>query len=115
MARSSPWWGGTCSPPQPTSGCCTGPLPMMREGDHDADLAQTRGHRDRGRDEGFGRFWYNFIIGDDWTVAAAVAGRARGDLAAAHRGRRRRVVAAAPGCGGRDRGEPSARQAASGP
>ena len=21
----------------------------------------------------FGRFWYRFIIGDDWTVAAAVA------------------------------------------
>ena len=23
--------------------------------------------------EAFGRFWYGFIIGDDWTVAAAVA------------------------------------------
>ncbi len=22
---------------------------------------------------GFGRFWYRFIIGDDWTVAATVA------------------------------------------
>jgi hypothetical protein len=22
---------------------------------------------------GFGRFWYRFIIGDDWTAAAAVA------------------------------------------
>jgi hypothetical protein len=22
---------------------------------------------------GFARFWYGFIIGDDWTVAAAVA------------------------------------------
>jgi hypothetical protein len=22
---------------------------------------------------GFGRFWYHFIVGDDWTVAAAVA------------------------------------------
>jgi membrane protein implicated in regulation of membrane protease activity len=22
---------------------------------------------------GFGRFWYRFIVGDDWTVAAAVA------------------------------------------
>jgi hypothetical protein len=22
---------------------------------------------------GFGRFWYRFIIGDDWTIAAAVA------------------------------------------
>ncbi len=21
----------------------------------------------------FGRFWYEFIVGDDWTVAAAVA------------------------------------------
>ena len=21
----------------------------------------------------FGRFWYDFIVGDDWTVAAAVA------------------------------------------
>ena len=23
--------------------------------------------------KGFARFWYHFIIGDDWTVAAAVA------------------------------------------
>jgi hypothetical protein len=23
--------------------------------------------------ESFGRFWYDFIIGDDWTVAATVA------------------------------------------
>jgi hypothetical protein len=23
--------------------------------------------------KGFGRFWYRFIIGDDWTVAATVA------------------------------------------
>jgi hypothetical protein len=22
--------------------------------------------------KGFGRFWYRFIIGDDWTIAAAV-------------------------------------------
>lgn len=22
---------------------------------------------------GFGRFWYHFIVGDDWTMAAAVA------------------------------------------
>ncbi len=22
---------------------------------------------------GFGRFWYRFIVGDDWTVAATVA------------------------------------------
>jgi len=22
---------------------------------------------------GFGRFWYHFIIGDDWTVAVAIA------------------------------------------
>ncbi len=22
---------------------------------------------------GFGRFWYGFVIGDDWTVAATVA------------------------------------------
>ncbi len=22
---------------------------------------------------GFGRFWYHFIVGDDWTVAASVA------------------------------------------
>jgi hypothetical protein len=21
---------------------------------------------------GFGRFWYDFIVGDDWTIAAAV-------------------------------------------
>ena len=23
--------------------------------------------------EGFARFWYDFIIGDDWTIAATVA------------------------------------------
>jgi uncharacterized membrane protein len=23
--------------------------------------------------EGLGRFWYGFVIGDDWTVAATVA------------------------------------------
>jgi hypothetical protein len=23
--------------------------------------------------KGFGRFWYDFIIGDDWKIAAAVA------------------------------------------
>ena len=23
--------------------------------------------------KGFGRFWYAFIIGDDWTVAATIA------------------------------------------
>jgi hypothetical protein len=23
--------------------------------------------------QGFGRFWYRFIIGDDWTIAATVA------------------------------------------
>lgn len=23
--------------------------------------------------KGFGRFWYHFIVGDDWTVAATVA------------------------------------------
>lgn len=22
---------------------------------------------------GFGRFWYHFIVGDDWTIAAVVA------------------------------------------
>jgi hypothetical protein len=22
---------------------------------------------------GFGRFWYGFVIGDDWTIAATVA------------------------------------------
>ena len=22
---------------------------------------------------GFGRFWYRFIVGDDWTVAVAIA------------------------------------------
>ena len=21
---------------------------------------------------GFGRFWYDFIVGDDWTIAAAI-------------------------------------------
>ncbi|HVC82051.1 MAG TPA: hypothetical protein VNL35_16280 [Chloroflexota bacterium] len=21
---------------------------------------------------GFGRFWYDFVVGDDWTIAAAV-------------------------------------------
>ena len=23
--------------------------------------------------KGFGRFWYRFVIGDDWTIAATVA------------------------------------------
>ena len=23
---------------------------------------------------GFGRFWYDFIVGDDWKIAACVAG-----------------------------------------
>jgi uncharacterized membrane protein len=23
--------------------------------------------------KGFGRFWYGFVVGDDWTVAATVA------------------------------------------
>jgi hypothetical protein len=23
--------------------------------------------------EGFGRFWYRFVVGDDWTIAATVA------------------------------------------
>jgi hypothetical protein len=23
---------------------------------------------------GFGRFWYDFIVGDDWTIAAAIVG-----------------------------------------
>lgn len=22
----------------------------------------------------FGRFWYDFVVGDDWTIAAAVTG-----------------------------------------
>src|SRR4029077_20038101 len=26
----------------------------------------------------FGKFWYGFVIGDDWTVAAAVAGAPAG-------------------------------------
>jgi hypothetical protein len=26
-----------------------------------------------GRIKAFGAFWYDFVIGDDWTVAAAVA------------------------------------------
>lgn len=24
--------------------------------------------------KGFGRFWYDFIVGDDWKIAAAVVG-----------------------------------------
>ena len=31
---------------------------------------------------GFGRFWYHFIIGDDWTVAAALAVGLAADCAA---------------------------------
>ena len=23
--------------------------------------------------KGFGRFWYHFLVGDDWTIAAGVA------------------------------------------
>jgi hypothetical protein len=26
-----------------------------------------------GRLQGFGRFWYGFVVGDDWTVAVTVA------------------------------------------
>jgi hypothetical protein len=24
--------------------------------------------------EGFGKFWYDFIVGDDWTIAAGIVG-----------------------------------------
>lgn len=37
--------------------------------------------------EGFGRFWWDFIIGDDWKIAAAVAVTlALGAIAAASAG-----------------------------
>lgn len=39
--------------------------------------------------EGFVRFWYDFVVGDDWQIAAGIvialaltAGLARGDVAA---------------------------------
>ena len=34
----------------------------------------------------FGRFWYDFIVGDDWTVAVAVAGLIAVTAAIAHTG-----------------------------
>ena len=34
----------------------------------------------------FGRFWYRFIVGDDWTVAAAVAVGLAGTAVLAARG-----------------------------
>lgn len=34
----------------------------------------------------FGRFWYDFIVGDDWTIAAAVAAFVALTYAAAHNG-----------------------------
>jgi hypothetical protein len=34
---------------------------------------QPRGDRILAWLRGFGQFWYDFIIGDDWTVAATVA------------------------------------------
>jgi hypothetical protein len=34
----------------------------------------------------FGRFWYDFIIGDDWTIAAAVVGVVGITAAIAHAG-----------------------------
>ena len=35
---------------------------------------------------GFGRFWYDFIVGDDWTVAAGVVLALALAGALAHRG-----------------------------
>jgi hypothetical protein len=35
----------------------------------------------------FGRFWYDFIVGDDWTIAAAVVVAVAGAYALAHSGR----------------------------
>jgi hypothetical protein len=34
----------------------------------------------------FGRFWYDFIVGDDWTIAAAVVVFVGITYAAAHNG-----------------------------
>jgi hypothetical protein len=34
----------------------------------------------------FGRFWYDFIVGDDWTIAVAVVGAVAITAAVAHTG-----------------------------
>jgi hypothetical protein len=34
----------------------------------------------------FGRFWYDFIVGDDWTIAVAVVGVVAVTSAVAHSG-----------------------------
>lgn len=34
----------------------------------------------------FGRFWYDFIVGDDWTIAVAVVALIAITAAVAHRG-----------------------------
>ncbi|MDQ1380883.1 MAG: hypothetical protein QOG65_3780 [Actinomycetota bacterium] len=34
----------------------------------------------------FGRFWYDFIVGDDWTIAAAVVAVVAVTAAVAHSG-----------------------------
>ena len=57
----------------------------------------------------FGKFWYGFVIGDDWTVAAAVAA-ALAVTWLLHTAGVAGVVAAAAGRGGRDRGQPSPHQ-----
>jgi hypothetical protein len=35
----------------------------------------------------FGRFWYDFVIGDDWTVAVAVVGALVVTALVAHNGK----------------------------
>ena len=42
-----------------------------------------------------GAFWYDFVVGDDWRVAAVVVVGSRADRAARARGRRQRLVAGA--------------------
>jgi apolipoprotein N-acyltransferase len=36
--------------------------------------------------KGFGRFWWDFVIGDDWTVAALIAVAIGATAALAHSG-----------------------------
>jgi len=81
-----------------------------REVNHDRFLAQPGGDREPSRARGLRKVSGTaFVIGDDWTVAAAVAAALAVTLAAAHR-RRGRLVAAAAGRGGRDRDQPSPHQ-----
>ena len=53
----------------------------------------------------FGAFWYDFVIGDDWLVAAGVVAALAGDLRS-EPGRGQRVVAGPGRAGDAPAGQP---------